>query len=77
MPVYAKSIVNLNKLTEYLNKVLPVLLPSDGSSCLPGKENGYRVDFWLVLPLIAMFNALFQDTDGIRKVQKNRRSVFF
>ena len=31
---------------------------SDGSSCLPGKENGYCGDF-VVLPLNARLNALF------------------
>ena len=42
------------------------------NSCLPGKENGYCGDF-VVSPLNARLNALFEDTDGNRKVQKNHR----
>ena len=56
----------------FLRDRLKIVNLSHGSSCLPGKENGYCGDF-VVSPLNARLNALFEDTDGNRKVQKNHR----
>ena len=42
----------------FLRNRLKIVKLSDGSSCLPGKENGYCGDF-VVSPLNARLNALF------------------
>ena len=42
----------------FLRDRLKIVKLSDGSSCLPGKENGYCGDF-VVSPLNARLNALF------------------
>ena len=42
----------------FLRDRLMIVKLSDGSSCLPGKENGYCGDF-VVSPLNARLNALF------------------
>ena len=42
----------------FLRDRVKIVNLSDGSSCLPGKENGYCGDF-VVSPLSARLNALF------------------
>ena len=42
----------------FLQDRVKIVNLSDGSSCLPGKENGYCGDF-VVSPLNARLNALF------------------